>query len=47
MTGTARQTLAPGGHHVHSVWRDVDGDWGRDVLAEHDRRGRQAGAPPK
>jgi hypothetical protein len=26
-----------GGNHVHSVWRDVDGDWGRDVLAEHYR----------
>jgi hypothetical protein len=27
-----------GGNHVHSVWRDFDGDWGRDVLAEHYRR---------
>ena len=36
-----------GGNHVHSVWRDFDGDWGRDVLAEHYRRGRQAGAQPK
>ena len=36
-----------GGNHVHSVWRDFDGDWGRDVLAEHYRRGRQAGALPK
>ncbi|HEU5296963.1 MAG TPA: DUF3500 domain-containing protein [Burkholderiaceae bacterium] len=26
-----------GGNHVHSVWRDGDGDWGRDVLAEHYR----------
>jgi hypothetical protein len=26
-----------GGNHVHSVWRDVDGDWGRDVLAGHYR----------
>jgi hypothetical protein len=26
-----------GGNHVHSVWRDFDGDWGRDVLAEHYR----------
>ena len=33
-----------GGNHVHSVWRDFDGDWGRDVLAEHYRRGRQAAA---
>lgn len=31
-----------GGNHVHSVWRDFDGDWGRDALAEHYRRGRQA-----
>lgn len=30
-----------GGNHVHSVWRDFDGDWGRDVLAEHYRN-----APP-
>ena len=36
-----------GGNHVHSVWRDFDGDWGRDVLAEHYRRGRQAGALSK
>lgn len=26
-----------GGDHVHSVWRDFDGDWGRDVLREHYR----------
>lgn len=26
-----------GGNHVHSVWRDFDGDWGRDLLAEHYR----------
>jgi hypothetical protein len=26
-----------GGNHVHSVWRDFDGDWGKDVLAEHYR----------
>jgi len=26
-----------GGDHVHSVWRDFDGDWGHDVLAEHYR----------
>jgi hypothetical protein len=24
-----------GGNHIHSVWRDFDGDWGRDVLGEH------------
>ncbi|MBC7609451.1 MAG: DUF3500 domain-containing protein [Polaromonas sp.] len=29
-----------GGNHVHSIWRDFDGDWGRDVLADHYRRGR-------
>lgn len=27
-----------GGNHIHSVWRDFDGDWGRDVLREHYRR---------
>ena len=27
-----------GGNHIHSVWRDFDGDWGRDVLGEHYRR---------
>lgn len=26
-----------GGNHIHSVWRDFDGDWGRDVLSEHYR----------
>jgi hypothetical protein len=25
------------GNHVHSVWRDFNGDWGRDLLAEHYR----------
>jgi hypothetical protein len=24
-----------GGNHIHSVWRDFDGDWGRDVLGQH------------
>ncbi len=24
-----------GGNHTHTVWRDFDGDWGRDVLREH------------
>jgi len=24
-----------GGNHIHSVWRDFQGDFGRDVLAEH------------
>jgi hypothetical protein len=27
-----------GGNHIHSVWRDFDGDFGRDVLHEHYRR---------
>jgi hypothetical protein len=27
-----------GGNHIHCVWRDFDGDWGRDVLGEHYRR---------
>lgn len=27
-----------GGNHVHSVWRDFEGDFGRDVLGEHYRR---------
>ena len=22
-------------NHIHSVWRDFDGDFGRDVLAAH------------
>lgn len=26
-----------GGNHVHSVWRDFEGDWGRDALADHYR----------
>ena len=32
-----------GGNHVHSVWRDFDGDWGRDVLGEHYRGARGTG----
>jgi hypothetical protein len=24
-----------GGNHIHSVWRDFEGDWGRDTLREH------------
>ncbi len=27
-----------GGNHIHSVWRDFAGDFGRDVLGEHYRR---------
>jgi hypothetical protein len=23
------------GNHIHSVWRDFHGDFGRDLLAEH------------
>jgi hypothetical protein len=23
------------GNHVHSIWRDFNGDFGRDVLREH------------
>jgi hypothetical protein len=26
------------GNHIHSVWRDFKGDFGRDLLAEHYRR---------
>jgi hypothetical protein len=26
-----------GANHAHSVWRDFDGDWGADLLAEHYR----------
>jgi hypothetical protein len=29
-----------GGNHIHSVWRDFQGDWGRDVLGEHYRSAR-------
>jgi hypothetical protein len=24
-----------GANHIHAVWRDLDSDWGEDVLAEH------------
>lgn len=27
-----------GANHAHSVWRDVRGDWGTDLLAEHHAR---------
>jgi hypothetical protein len=30
-----------GGNHVHSVWRDFDGDFGRDVLRDHYERARR------
>jgi hypothetical protein len=32
-----------GGNHVHSVWRDSEADWGRDVLADHYRRAPSQG----
>ena len=34
-----------GGNHIHAVWRDFQGDWGRDVLAEHYRRAGSEGVP--
>lgn len=27
-------------NHIHSVWRDFNGDWGRDLLAEHYRESK-------
>jgi hypothetical protein len=39
-----------GGNHIHSVWRDFEGDWGRDVLGEHYAgagKGHGHGAPAK
>jgi hypothetical protein len=32
-----------GGNHIHTVWRDFEGDFGRDVLREHYQRS----SPPK
>lgn len=32
-----------GGNHIHSVWRDFNGDWGRDTLAEHYRGAAKGG----
>jgi hypothetical protein len=26
------------GNHIHAVWRDFDGDFGRDILAEHHKQ---------
>jgi hypothetical protein len=26
------------GNHIHSVWRDFNGDFGRDLLREHVRQ---------
>ena len=34
-----------GGNHIHAVWRDFEGDWGRDVLADHYRRAAVEGGP--
>jgi hypothetical protein len=28
-----------GANHIHSVWRDIENDWGEDLLAEHYRSG--------
>ena len=28
------------GNHIHSVWRDFNGDFGRDILREHSERTR-------
>ena len=24
-----------GANHIHAVWRDLDNDWGEDLLARH------------
>jgi hypothetical protein len=32
-----------GGNHVHSVWRDAEADWGRDILADHYRQAPSQG----
>lgn len=32
-----------GGNHIHSVWRDFQGDFGRDVLGEHYAQSRGPG----
>jgi hypothetical protein len=31
------------GNHIHSVWRDFKGDFGRDLLAEHYKRDHSGG----
>ena len=31
------------GNHIHSVWRDFNGDFGRDLLREHYQAARDAG----
>ena len=30
------------GNHVHSIWRDFKGDFGRDLLREHIKTAHQA-----
>jgi len=30
-----------GANHIHTVWRDFDGDFGRDLLREHHQRSHQ------
>lgn len=32
-----------GANHIHTVWRDFDGDFGRDVLKEHHAHGHDHG----
>ena len=34
-----------GANHVHTVWRDFDGDFGRDLLREHYRNAGQSHGP--
>jgi hypothetical protein len=29
-------------NHIHLVWRDFKGDWGRDLLADHYRTSQHA-----
>jgi hypothetical protein len=35
-----------GANHIHSVWRDITGDWGEDVLARHYREAHGAQPAP-
>ena len=32
-------------NHIHTVWRDFDGDWGRDLLKEHYQSSAHPSAP--
>jgi hypothetical protein len=36
-----------GADHIHSVWRDFEGDFGRDLLKEHYHRHADADSPEK